>query len=143
MYAPIAGLQDTPAVHSWDSGLKALLDQRILHGAALFTTNGRCVRSYGALEAEFRNSVEQEVFAQFLTLTNQEDAARTTFELMGHKLIVFQRSERSVYAMSSGRRLGLCLHALPLGLLLSTFTRSTLPQQVIPLLEKYCDELRN
>jgi len=61
----------------------------------------------------------------------------------GDKFITIRRTECALHAFTSGRRRGLCVHNLPMGLLLVVFPRSQLPQQVVPLVEKFCDGLRS
>lgn len=79
---------------------------------------------------------------QFLGLFPGDPAQPPTFRLAGEALLTFQRTEASIYALSSGRRLGLAVCNLPFGVLACTFARPRLPQEVVPHLEKACDSLR-
>ena len=55
---------------------------------------------------------------------------------------VVRQSDRSVYAISKGRRRSLIATRLPFGVLVATFRRSIRPQLVAPAVEAFCDRLR-
>ena len=48
-----------------------------------------------------------------------------------------------MYAISRRRMSGLLVNNLPFGVLLTVFKRPVLMQQVVPVIEKLCDRLRN
>ena len=63
-------------------------------------------------------------------------------DVCGHRAVVVQRSEGSLYAVSRGKQLGMTAHRLPSGILVTVFDRPHLPQAVVPLVEAACDKLR-
>lgn len=137
--------QGSVAGASWDNELNELIDRGILTGAAQITLQGICIKAYGVLKDCFiREPLDKgtpDPRSQFLHLFDFAVEA-PTFEILGCKFFSFQHSERSVYAISKGRRKGLCINSLPYGVLITTFDRANFPQTVIPLVEKYCDSLR-
>lgn len=62
--------------------------------------------------------------------------------MCGQQAVIVQQSDCSVYAVSWGKALGVTAHYLPCGVLVTTFSKPSLPQTVAPLLEAICDRLR-
>ena len=115
----------------------------------LLQTLGTLEVTAGALAEELQHSGAgsgagslPDAAKQFLGLFPGDPDHPPSFELFGEQLVTFQKTEAAAYALSPGRRVGVCVNNLSFGVLVSTFARPKLPQEVVPLLEAACDQLR-
>jgi len=129
----------------WDGPLRGLLDSGLITGYALITSQGRVEAAEGVLEEEFRcpsSGRLPDVARQFLGLFPPPTDQQPYFHLCGERAVVVRQEEALIQALSRGRRLGVLVSNLPLGVLVSTHGRSRLAQEVVPALERACEALR-
>jgi len=132
------------AVPHWDDSLQALLQGGLLTGFACITSRGKVETAEGCLEQQIQQSgpisrcqpsglLEP---AQLLKLFDGVTEVPAVFE-------VFHATTSEIYAISRRRALGLCIHKLPFGVLVTIFGRDQLPQAIIPHVERICSQLRH
>ncbi|CAD7695525.1 unnamed protein product [Ostreobium quekettii] len=127
----------------WDASLQHLVESDVLDGYALLTIVGQCEKAVGCLDDEFTSQEPLPLSSgQFFEPFAGLDRGPSSFQLCGRKLMVFSKSETSLYAVSNRSDVYLCVCSLPQGVLLAVFRRPHFPQTVIPMIEKICDKLR-
>ena len=128
----------------WETGLEQLRTQGTISGYALVTRGGVCDSAQGSLSNSYRNTNASEVLElaeRFCTLIDSDQQAEA-LTVLGQKCIVYKQTPCDIYAISRRRRLGVCLHGLPFGTLVSVFEKPHIPQTVIPKLEAICSAFR-
>ena len=133
----------------WDANIQQLLQDGIITGYALLSKAGSAQAAAGVLSTAERRSgnatsaqspsVQMHHFAEAFS---HSSAPPLAFRLGGQTAVVFRRTDCDILAISHRRRLGLCIHALPFGILVCTYSRARLPQEVVPKVLKVCDVLR-
>ena len=144
--------------YKWDASIQQLLQDGMLTGYALVSRHGSVQAAEGllssAMEASVhtvsgvsRNSTGPEQSAsqmqQFARAFSGASAQASAFCLAGQRAVIFKQGDCDILAISRRRRLGLCVHALPFGILVCTYGRTKLPQEVVPKLLQICDTLRS
>ena len=144
--------------HRWDARIQQLLQNGTLTGYALVSRHGSVQAAEGLLSSAIeaipyrgngmlRNSDSPEHPAsqmqQFAKAFPGTGAQPSAFHLAGQCAVVFKQGDCDILAISRRRRLGLCVHALPFGILVCTYGRTKLPQEVVPKLLQICDTLRS
>ena len=137
---------------SWAAGIQQLLQDGIISGYALISKHGSTQAAEGLLsKADARVSQSDNSapgkddhmqLQQFAKAFPNSSAAPMVFWLAGQRAVVFRRTDCDILAISHKRKLGLCIHALPFGILVCTYSRARLPQEVIPKVLQICDMLR-
>lgn len=136
----------------WDTDMQQLLQDGIISGYALISKQGSTQAAGGLLsnasEAGEHVSTSSPACAhtqlqQFVKAFPDSGAPPSAFQVAGRRAVVFRRTECDIHAISCRRKLGLCVHALPFGILVVTYSRRTLPQEVVPKVLHICDTLRS
>ena len=142
----------------WDARIQQLLQDGTLTGYALVSRHGSVHAAEGLLSSArdatpytangvFKSDDSHEHPAlqmqQFTKAFLGTGAPPSAFHLAGQRAVVFQQSDCDILAISRRRSLGLCVHALPSGILVCTYSRRKLPQEVVPKLLQICDTLRS
>lgn len=91
----------------------------------------------------FSSNGEHSQLQQFAKAFSDSRAAPLAFQIAGQRAVVFRRTDCDILAISRRRRLGLCIHALPFGILVASYGRAKLPQEVVPRMLQICDMLRS
>lgn len=73
---------------------------------------------------------------------NALDHNPTSYEFLGHKLLVFHSTSSSNYSLAQRKQLGIGACNLPFGVLLVSFAHPALPQVIVSEVEKLCAKLR-
>jgi hypothetical protein len=129
-----------------------LLTNRFIEGVALLSTvNAKCIYATGLLKQELEQNPQSATqFANLFPSTDPPLISTTGttdkyyidgWRLCGTKFCVFRKTETSIYATTHCRQFGLCVSQLPFGTLLCLYS-TRISQQVIPLIEKFCEALR-
>ena len=142
----------------WDARIQQLLQDGTLTGYALVSRHGSVQAAEGLLSSAteansytadgmFKHASRPEQLAtqmqQFAKAFPGTGAQPVAFHVGGQRAVVFKRGDCDILAISRRRRLGLCVHALPFGILVCTYGRTKLPQEVVPKLLQICDTLRS
>ena len=142
----------------WDASIQQLLQDGMLTGYALVSRHGSVQAAEGVLSSATEaspcaasgvsgnnDSPEHPAsqMQQFARAFSGASALPSAFCLAGQRAIVFKQGDCDILAISRRRRLGLCVHALPFGILVCTYGRTKLPQEVVPKLLQICDTLRS
>lgn len=123
----------------WDSGLQQLMQAGFITAYALVSKSAHCEVSEGLLKKELQ---DQLVLQQFAGLFHAREDAPLAFNIAGNHAVVFKKTESDLYAISKHRMLGVCVNALPFGVLITTYARPMLPQVVVPKVQRIADRLR-
>ena len=134
----------------WDASIQQLLQDGIITGYALLSKAGKAEAAAGVLSTAERRSGDAAPaqppsmqMHHFVEAFSHSSAPPSAFRLAGQSAVVFRRTDCDILAISHRRRLGLCIHALPFGILVCTYSRARLPQEVVPRVLKVCDLLRS
>lgn len=129
-----------------------LLTNRFIEGVALLSTaNAKCIYATGLLKQELEQNPQSATQFANLFPSNDSPLISTSkpiddyyidgWRLCGTKFCVIQKTETSIYATTRCRQFGLCVSQLPFGTLLCLYS-TRISQQVIPIIEKFCEILR-
>ena len=144
--------------YKWDASIQQLLQDGMLTGYALVSRHGSVQAAEGVLSSateastyaasgvsRIENSPEHPAsqMQQFARAFSGVNAQPSAFCLAGQRAVIFKQGDCDILAISRRRRLGLCVHALPFGILVCTYGRTKLPQEVVPKLLQICDTLRS
>lgn len=129
----------------WDEDLHKALQEGVLTGYALILHDGQCECAYGVTRDELLNErgqlspTAQRLLKVMAADIPMEDSLSVA--AFNRKLIVFKRTDWQVYALSNHRRVGLCMHRLRFGTLITTFNHRVLPNVVVAQVEKVAFQL--
>ena len=133
----------------WDARIQQLLQDGSISGYALLSKDGSTQAAAGMLSTAHtqsgkENSAESPLMQmqQFAEAFSHSNAPPLVFRLARQTAVVFRRTDCDILAISHRRRLGLCIHTLPFGVLVVAYSRASLPQEVVPKILKVCDALR-
>ena len=132
----------------WDARVQQLLQDGIISGYALLSKSGSTQAAAGVLSKAYRSAgagtpADSPLqMHQFVDAFSHSRAPPLAFRLAGQNAVVFRRTDCDILAISHRRQLGLCIHALPFGILVCTYSRQKLPQEVVPRVLRVCDVLR-
>jgi hypothetical protein len=137
---------------SWDAEIQQLLQCGTINGYALLSKQGSTEAAEGLLSSGGSEGCTENGLAadgqhiqlqQFAKALSDSSTAPLAFQIAGQRAIVIRYTECDVLAISRRRRLGLCIHALPFGILVASYSRAKLPQEVVPRILQICDKLRS
>lgn len=137
---------------SWDAGIQQLLQDGTINGYALLSKQGSTQAAKGLLSSSGRAGCSESGFSangehiqlrQFAKAFSDNSAVPLAFQVAGQRAVVFRRTDCDILAISRRRRLGLCIYALPFGILVASYGRAKLPQEVVPRMLQICDMLRS
>ena len=133
----------------WDARMRQLLQDGVISGYALLSKSGSTQVAAGVLSRAHKQagdvgsaespSMQMHQFADAFSHSRPPPLA---FRVAGQNAVVFRRTDCDILAISFRRQLGLCVHALPFGILVCTYSRGMLPQEVVPKVLRVCDVLR-
>lgn len=133
----------------WDADLQHALCEGLLTGYALVSPSGTCECAHGAAEPELvdEDGLLRPVAMALMALLapaygSGDGAPPSSVEAFGRKLILLRRTDWQVVALGHCRRVGVCLHRLPLGMLITTFDHTRMPNVVVAAVEKIAHRLK-